>query len=230
MTERPQARSTGVLTEWVGDELVVYDSAARSAHCLSANAAAVWALCDGQRSPADIAGELGMAAETVDSALRELGDTALLENAPPAPKGISRRDAAKRLATLGAAAVSAPLIYSVAIPAAAAAMSGTAGPPDLCAGKVCNNNNACTIDECDARTGNCVNRGIVCDDDNPCTIDSCDPERGCIFTPVTCPPATEECMISLCDPTGPGCVMRPAPQGSACNGGNCNGNGVCVTI
>ncbi len=185
MNERPQARTTGVLAESVGDELVVYDSVTRSAHCLSADAAGVWALCDGQRSPEDMARELGAVPAQVSRALEELGDAGLLESAPIAPHRLSRRDAAKRFATIGAAAIGAPLIYSVAIPRAAAAASGTGGPPDLCAGKVCNDNNVCTVDECDPITGNCRNTPINCDDGNPCTIDTCDREKGCVSTPVS---------------------------------------------
>jgi hypothetical protein len=184
MKELPQARTTGVLTESLGDEVVVYDSVTRSAHCLSADAAGVWALCDGQRSPEDMARELGVVAEQVRRALQELGDAGLLESLPLAPHRISRRDAAKRFATIGAAAISAPLIYSVAIPRAAAAASGTGGPPDLCAGKECNDENACTIDECDPLTGNCINTPISCNDGNPCTTDTCDVELGCVYTAV----------------------------------------------
>ena len=184
MSERPQARTTGVLTESLGDELVVYDSVTRSAHCLSADAACVWALCDGQRTPEDMARELGVVAEQVRRALQELGDAGLLESLPLAPHRLSRRDAAKRFATIGAAAISAPLIYSVAIPRAAAAASGTGGPTDLCAGKNCNDENVCTVDECDPLTGNCTNTPITCDDGNPCTTDSCDVELGCVYTAV----------------------------------------------
>jgi hypothetical protein len=201
MADRPRARSTGVLTEQVGDELVVYDSVSRSAHCLSADAASVWSLCDGERSPAGIAGELGMAGERVDTALRELGDAGLLESVFRQQQGISRRDAAKRLATIGAAAVSAPLIYSVVIPAAAAAMSGTSGPTDLCAGKNCDDHNACTIDGCNPLNGQCTHTPVVCDDNNLCTIDTCDVTKGCVFTRVA--------------------------NGTPCQDGTCQG-GVCV--
>jgi hypothetical protein len=184
MSERPQARTTGVLSESVGDDLVVYDSVTRSAHCLSADAAGVWALCDGQRSPEDMANELGAVPEQVSRALRELGDAGLLESVSLAPHLLSRRDAAKRFATIGAAAISAPLIYSVAIPRAAAAASGTGGPMDRCAGKDCNDNNVCTTDECNPITGECQNMPIVCNDGNPCTVDTCDPEAGCVYTHV----------------------------------------------
>ena len=219
------------MTESVGDELVIYDSVSRSAHCVSAAAAAVWGLCDGRHSPADIAAELGVAPVTVDAALRDLGDAGLLEEIPRAERGMSRRTATMRLATAGVAALTAPLVYSVAIPRAAAAMSGPTGPPDLCAGKVCNDDNACTTDECDASTGNCINTPIVCNDNNPCTTDSCDPVRGCIFTPYVCPPPTNPCMVSGCHPTNGQavCVEEPLADGTPCGvGGSCQ-QGTCLT-
>jgi hypothetical protein len=201
MKDRPQARTTGVLTERLGDELVVYDTVTRSAHCLSADAARVWALCDGQRSPEELAHELGGVPEQVRRALQELGDAGLLESVPLAAHRISRRDAAKRIATIGAAAIGAPLIYSVAIPRAAAAASGTGGPTDLCAGKICNDNNVCTTDECDPLTGNCINTPVTCNDGNPCTTDRCDRELGCVYTAV--PDGTScgdgrECQQAVC--------------------------------
>jgi hypothetical protein len=188
MNQRPLARSEGLLTEPVGDELVVYDSVTRTAHCLSAGAVPVWELCDGRRAAADIAAQLGVDQEHVTCALDELDGAGLLDTVSRGQHAVSRREAAKRFVTIGAAAISAPLIYSVAIPHAAAAASGTGtggtGGTDLCAGKVCNDNNICTVDECDALTGNCINTPISCNDNNPCTTDRCDRELGCVHTAV----------------------------------------------
>jgi hypothetical protein len=231
MIDRPQVRSTGILTESVGAELVVYDSVSRSAHCLSADAAAVWVLCDGGHSSADMAAELGAPAAMVDAALRELADAGLLEDIPRVERGMSRRTATKRIATAGAAALTAPLVYSVAIPRAAAAMSGTAtGPPDLCAGKNCNDNNACTTDECDPITGNCINTPIVCNDGDPCTIGTCDPVKGCVFTPFGCPPSTNPCMVTACQPVNGAavCVETAVQDGTPCETeGTCR-QGTCI--
>ncbi len=227
MNERPQARGTGVLAESVGEELVVYDSVTRSAHCLSADAARVWALCDGRRSPEEIARELGVAAEQVGRALRELGDAGLLESVAFAERRVSRRAAAKHLATIGAAAISAPLIYSVAIPRAAAAMSGGGGQTNLCAGVDCDDQNACTIDECDPNTGGCSHTPLVCNDNNPCTTDTCHPVTGCVFTPVVCPPSENPCAISYCDSRTGGCVLQNVANGTLCGETSYCEDGVC---
>jgi hypothetical protein len=227
MHERPLARSEGVLVERLDDQVVVYDSVSRTAHCLSDGTAAVWELCDGRRSAADIASELGVEVDEVTRALQALGDARLLASFAVAQHGLSRRDAAKRFAKIGAAAISAPLIYSIAIPHAAAAASGTTGGgTDLCVGKNCDdNNNACVTGSCDPITGDCVFTPVVCNDDNICTTDTCEPQKGCVFTPLNCDD-DNPCTIDTCDPRV-GCVHTAVQDGTPCNGGTCQA-GVCT--
>lgn len=120
----PQARSEGIVTEELGDELVIYVEDTRTAHALCGDAAAVWRRCDGHSSAQDIARRVGSDQARVAQALDELSTAGLIEE----PDGISRRALYKRAANLGAAAVSAPLIYSVAVrPASAAASSRVCG-------------------------------------------------------------------------------------------------------
>lgn len=121
----------------VGDECVVYDTTNNCAHALSAEAASVWRRCDGTRSPALIAGELEMQPELVHSALTELGQCGLLEQAAQPFRQFSRREVG---VTLGKAALLGPLIYSVAIPAAASAASPTKPCP---AGVIETRNTSC---------------------------------------------------------------------------------------
>jgi len=51
----PKARSEEIITRQVEGELLIYDQARDSAHCLNETAAAVWKLCDGQSSVGAIA-------------------------------------------------------------------------------------------------------------------------------------------------------------------------------
>ncbi len=132
MSAEPRARSEGIITEEVGDELVVYVEATHTAHALSADAAAVWRRCDGHSSAEEIARGVGLEQARVARALDELSGAELIEE----PEGISRRALYKRMAELGAAAVSAPLIYSVAVRPASAAAS-TVGCGD-CLDRGCN--------------------------------------------------------------------------------------------
>ncbi|MCH8853861.1 MAG: hypothetical protein IID41_14590 [Planctomycetes bacterium] len=97
----------------------------------------------------------------------------------------------------------------------------------------CEDDNACTIDECiDAL---CVNTPIdvpvVCDDGNLCTTDTCDPASGCENTPID-PAACDDsdaCTTDSCDPVA-GCVntpnTKPCDDGNACTmNDSCDGAG-----
>lgn len=128
---QPQGRVEGLVSEPVGGELVVYDTASNTAHSLAAEAAAVWERCDGTRSCAQIARELGMENDLVDRVVEGFERLGLLQQPFKALPRYSRREAG---AMLGKAVLLAPLIYSAAIPASAAAASPApvacfAGPP-----------------------------------------------------------------------------------------------------
>ncbi len=119
-------------------------------------------------------------------------------------------------------------------------------------GAPCSDGNACTTgDHCAG--GACVGTARVCDDQNPCTTDFCDEKTGaCVFTPNTAPcddgnacttgDACQEgvclgaprvcddinsCTADSCDPAV-GCVFQPANDGKKCSDGNlCTTDDVC---
>jgi hypothetical protein len=124
MSAYPRARSEGIVTEELGDETLVYDGATETAHALSKDAASVWMRCDGHSSAQDIARRLGLDEARVAQALDDLSAAELIEE----PDGISRRALYQRAAKLGTAALSASLIYSIAVPAANASISSNCGP------------------------------------------------------------------------------------------------------
>ena len=126
MDDRPKAKTERVVSERIDDELVVYDGARHTAHCLSSDVASVWELCDGRASQHELAQRLALDPATVERAVNALSESGLLDETPAAAKReYSRREAAARLAKAGGAAFAAPLIYSVAIPSMAAAISPT---------------------------------------------------------------------------------------------------------
>src|SRR5512144_611272 len=51
---KPKVRGSDLLVQQLGDELLVYDLERNVAHCLNGIAAAVWTLCDGERTVAQI--------------------------------------------------------------------------------------------------------------------------------------------------------------------------------
>jgi hypothetical protein len=121
VTECPEARSEGLLTEAVGDELVIFDSETNEAHALKPLAAAVFAACDGNTPAVELAAvagaQLGQPVDSaqVDEALTQLEDSGLLVDS--APDGISRR----RMLQVGGAAAAGVLVSSALVPALAAA-------------------------------------------------------------------------------------------------------------
>ena len=121
---RPLARAEDLIVEEVGDEVLVYDSNADTAHCLSPDAASVWRRCDGKTPIEGLTAQVDLSAERVESALSELERCELLEE-PPTPAGHTRRDLTLKVAKISAAAAATPLIISVAAPTPAqAATSG----------------------------------------------------------------------------------------------------------
>ena len=91
----PMARKSGLATEQVADELLVYDLERDKAYCLNHTAAQVWKHCDGRTTPAEIAkrlskelgAELGAEIDEkfVWCALEQLGRDRLLEDRLPLP-------------------------------------------------------------------------------------------------------------------------------------------------
>src|SRR4051794_20055196 len=93
-----QARRHDVVSTWVEDELVIYDSAGGAAHALDRVTALVWESCDGRtgikaiaaRLRADVDPKAGVA--DVDAALAKLREEGLLEEPALQPR-VSRRHA-----------------------------------------------------------------------------------------------------------------------------------------
>jgi hypothetical protein len=178
---KPKARTDGLATTTVGDEVVVYDSDRRTAHCLNATAASVFGLCDGRRSQESIAAELsGADLHAVEDAIAQLRTAHLLEDPgaahrPALPARVSRRQALKRVGAVGAAAALAPVVTSIALPSPAAAQGSDpcnrppggscVNPEDCCEnfGEDCVNDTCCRKQNapCFGSDGCCP--GLVCD-------------------------------------------------------------------
>jgi len=128
-TRAPMVRSDGLIIERLPGELLVYDEERDEAHCLHAEAAAVFDLLDGVRTRADIAAVASehlakpVSEKRVAEVLAELDACRLLEEDAPAGDGLSRRDLIHRGALTGAGVAGAALITSIAAPLPAAAQS-----------------------------------------------------------------------------------------------------------
>jgi hypothetical protein len=122
-------RVEGFQFERVADEiLAVEDSTSKEAHALNQSAAAVFDLCDGQSSKAQMATEVrrrtGLPAdeEIVDLALAELHDAGLVDlEGQETPPNVARRSLIRRLGLSTAAAMTLPVVETVLLPAGAMA-------------------------------------------------------------------------------------------------------------
>jgi len=125
MQHKPLVRLDEVSTQEVGDELVVYDPRHQQAHRLNSIAASVFRYSDGTRTVRDIgyrvSSDHGLPEDegVIWSALGELANADLLthEVIDPSARSASRRG------VLLAAALSAPMIISIAVPSPASAQS-----------------------------------------------------------------------------------------------------------
>ena len=110
----------------IGDETLVYDCARDAATCLNNFAAKVWRQCDGEKSVAEIADELGEDERAVWLALHQLTEAELLTEAIAFPPDVatakSRREIAGRLG-LGAAALVASIVVPISGPKPPAVLS-----------------------------------------------------------------------------------------------------------
>jgi hypothetical protein len=117
----PLARSDELVIEDVDDELLIYDESGNQAHCLGPVAGRVWRACDGRTTVPELSKRLSLDPETVVRAIEELDECQLLGPAPAA--GVTRREATVKFAKVGAAAASVPLIFSIAAPTPALAVT-----------------------------------------------------------------------------------------------------------
>ncbi len=218
----PESRTDGILTQTLGEEILVYDLDRDKVLCLNETTAMVWRECDGTRSVPQISRALAAKVGTTVSedvvwmAVRQLKTENLLavnESFETPFDSMTRREMVLRVGFVTVAAL--PAIFQVAAPTAAHAQSLVCGPLGTCTGSgtatcICippapvgGNINP---DGCECRTnGDCAGN---CRCGNPCTAGTCSPG--------------ESCQSGICqDPMGGGSL-------TPCNG-SCPAGQSCVT-
>jgi hypothetical protein len=126
----PRTITHSLTIQHVGLETLIYDERRHQAFCLNPVSSAVWALCDGSHSPAEIAVKVALELKHPVSeglvllALEELRRDALLVagSVPVALADLSRREIMRKLGT--GAALLLPAIAMIAAPRAAEAYNG----------------------------------------------------------------------------------------------------------
>jgi hypothetical protein len=114
----PRPRRSGLVSQDVDGELLLYVEATHQASSLNTSARSIWALCDGDRTVDAISAQSNQWPDVVMATVRQFGEAGLLENASDVPSvNLSRRR------MLGTAALAGPVILMVVAPLATAAAS-----------------------------------------------------------------------------------------------------------
>jgi hypothetical protein len=145
----PRRRRSGLITEQLDGEVLLYVEPTHKALCLNPAAARVWMAIDGTRDVGAIAEQVSLEPDLVASSLREMGEAGLLESVtdlPAAPIDLSRR----RLVRAGLVAL--PFIMAITVPRAAEAASCTVGLPG---GPACSPTVHCCTGLCNESAGTC---------------------------------------------------------------------------
>ncbi len=146
----PRRRPSGLVSENVDGEVLLYVEATHKAFCLNPPAARVWESIDGSLTIAEIARRTALDAELVGVTLREMGQAGLLEAHPELPLpgvDLSRRHLVR------AGLVALPFILAITVPRAAEAASAcTVGLPG---GPACNPTTPCCAGVCNENLGTC---------------------------------------------------------------------------
>ncbi|HVP63127.1 MAG TPA: PqqD family protein [Myxococcaceae bacterium] len=145
----PRRRASGLVTEELEGETLLYVEASHRAFCLNPPAARVWKSIDGARDVDSIARSAELEPALVATTLREMSDAGLLEtpaDALPAPEvNLSRR----RMIRAGLVAI--PIILAITVPRAAEAASCVTGLP----GTPCDPTHHCCTGVCNENAGTC---------------------------------------------------------------------------
>ena len=139
----PQSRKHQILTQRVGEELVIYDERTHDAHRLNGTAAQVWEMADGVRTVPELATALRTNLATGDHAtleteesetlvrlaLEELDRAGLLVQAIPPIAIAPINESMTRRQMLVVAAALLPVVASIVAPTPAMAQSFFPPPP-----------------------------------------------------------------------------------------------------
>jgi hypothetical protein len=181
---RPLARSTDLVIEALGEELLIFDSVHQRAHSLNPAAAAVFRAADGTRTPHELATQAGLDEDATLLAIADLERCHLLAGHATGP-AISRRVALRKAALAGAGiGVAIPVIRSITAPSAALAASAciatsrTGDGGCLAPADCCDQNAACVQGNCCfsqgqpcTTTDQCCNQSSYCNEGSSCQPD-----------------------------------------------------------
>ena len=159
MENKPTARKSDLVIQESKEELLVYDLITNKAKCLNETSAAIWSLCDGEKSVSDIAQKcaetLGKSfpEDVVLLAVDQLRKEELLSEETEISFDLDRTSRREIIKKIGfASAVALPSIASIVAPLASQAQSGLM---NLSFGDSCSGDSQCTSNNCGSRDSVC---------------------------------------------------------------------------
>ena len=178
----PKARQTDLVTQEIGDELLVYDLKTNKAYCLNETSALIWQLCNGENSVTEIAEQMSTKMRAVITedfvwiALDQLNKDELLEEGIKNQfEGLNRREIIRKVGF--ASIVALPVVSSIVAPTASNAASLLANL------STCSSNGDCASDNC--FNSRCCTTGV--NNSVPLTTCFCAaPGGGAPFAAMTC--------------------------------------------
>ncbi len=145
----PNAKTSEIVIQSCGDELIIYNLITDKAYCLNKPLADIWQMCDGQNSISNISSEIGkktrlqVTEDYIWLCLNDLNSKGLVDlpdfKAPLSPS--NRRKVIKQIGLSTALAL--PLITLLVAPKAINAASGGSCNPASCPSNCCFND-VCT--------------------------------------------------------------------------------------
>ena len=207
MKTLPKARTSEIVEQELGKELLIYDLTTDKAYCLNETSAKIFNACDGKTMFDDLKRRYNFTDDLIHFALAELKARELLEDYKSDHfTGLSRREIIRKVGR--ASLVALPVVAGLTAPHAAQAASST------CAGQACTSVLSCSVPcrFCNG-SGTCSSDGTTCNNlGNSCgaaTAGICNP--GGLF--------------NTCSAGGAPCFS----VGSTCyDVGRCVGTGTCA--
>lgn len=146
----PKARTTEIIEQEAGDELMIYDLRTDKAYSLNETSKNVYQACDGKQTFEDLRSRYKYTDDLIHFALDELTANNLIESYKSFYfAGINRRDVIRKVGM--GSMIALPLIAGVIAPSAANAASGGFAPGSRTVTQTCN-----TSTDCNNSSPNCV--------------------------------------------------------------------------
>lgn len=228
---KPLARRNEIVTQEMGDEVLIYDLKSDKAFALNSTSSAIWQYCDGKNSISDIAQKMSVelkesvSEDLVWLALEGLKKEKLIENENELTSpfvGISRRQVIRQIGTTSLIAL--PIIGALVAPLAIHAQS--AGCSTGASGRALNC--PCTaISQCQPPSSRCCLSSPGAPGNQTCVVAAtqiadggiCGNSCSCISN--CCAGAT--CVASMTVASGGACSV-----GCQCVSGTCTGGTMCA--